>query len=48
MAAKETMVTATATATETAKVTVGDVGGWGGNTTIAAAATAMAVMVADS
>ncbi len=44
MAAKETV----ATAIETAKVTAGDVGGGGGDTTIAATATAMAVMVAGS
>jgi len=35
-------------ATETAKMTAGDVGGGGGNTAIVATATAMAVMVAGS
>ena len=33
---------------ETAKVTAGDVGGGGGDTAIAATATAMAVMIAGS
>ena len=44
------MATATAleTAMETAKVTAGDVGSGGGDTAIAATATAMAVMVAGS
>jgi len=47
---KETVVIATAleTAMETAKVTVGDFGGGGGDTAIAAMATAMAVMIAGS
>jgi len=36
-----------ATAMEPAKVTAGDVGGGGGDTAIAATATAMAVMIAD-
>ena len=38
----------TKTGTEKAKVTAGDVGGGGGDTAIAATATAMAVMVAGS
>jgi len=47
---KETVATATAleTVMETAKVTAGDVGGGGGDTAIAATATAMAVMIAGS
>jgi hypothetical protein len=44
------VVTATAleTAMETVRVTTGNVGGGGGNTAIAAMATAMAVMIAGS
>jgi len=47
---KETVATATAleTVMETAKVTAGDIGGGGGDMAIAATATAMAVMIADS
>ncbi len=50
MGTKETVVTATAleTVMETAKVTAGAVGGGGGDTAIAATATAMAVMIAGS
>ena len=42
------LATALETAMETAKVTAGDVGGGGGDTAIAATATAMAVMIAGS
>ena len=42
------VATAMATVTETAKVTAGDVGGGGGDTTMAAMVTAMAVMIAGS
>jgi len=47
---KETVATATALemAMETAKVIAGDVGGGGGDTAIAATATAMTVMIAGS
>ena len=50
MGTKETVATAAAleTAMETAKVTVGDFGGGGGDMAIAATATAMAVMIAGS
>ncbi len=40
--------TALETAMETVKVTAGDVGGGGGDTAIAATATAMAVIIAGS
>ena len=42
------MATWMATATETAKVTAGNVGGGSGDTVIVAMATAMVVMVAGS
>ena len=50
MGTKETVAKATALemAMETAKVTASDIGGRGGNTAIAAMATAMAVMIAGS